>query len=216
MMCHARAAKYVLGLQTVQLNKPFDYGSHVENQLSYLQRTGRLKINTSAQHTTFANQRTFLRSQNKMLAQQEADRAKPESDQRVHANDGLFAYGAEGVPRLADLDEENVSIATRARSYIYSNCAQCHVGAGGGNSQMHFEWNKSLAEMKIVGEQPLHGLKGIADGKLIVPGAPERSVLLHRMNTRGTGQMPIIATHSVHEQAVDVIGQWIRGMEIKE
>ena len=120
------------------------------------------------------------------------------------------------IDRLADLDEENVSIATRARSYIYSNCAQCHVGAGGGNSQMHFEWNKSLAEMKIVGEQPLHGLKGIADGKLIVPGAPERSVLLHRMNTRGTGQMPIIATHSVHEQAVDVIGQWIRGMEIKE
>ena len=81
---------------------------------------------------------------------------------------------------------------------------------------MHFEWTKSLADMKIVSERPLHGLKGIADGKLVAPGAPERSVLLQRMNTRGTGQMPIIATHSVHQQAVDVIRQWIREMETKK
>ena len=213
MMCHARAAKYVLGLETVQLNKSFDYGSHIENQLSYLQRTGRLTINTAPQHAAFANQRTFLTSQNQPLATAAAERTKPDAQQRGHANDGLFAYGTEGTPKLAHLDDDDVPIATRARSYLYSNCAQCHVGAGGGNSQMHFEWTKSLAEMKIVGEQPLHGLKGIADGKLVVPGAPERSVLLQRMDKRGTGQMPNIATNSVHKQAVDAVRQWIKEME---
>ena len=212
-MCHARAANYVLGIETVQLNKNFDYGSHIENQLSFLQRTGRLTINTAPQHATFANQRTFLTSQNQTLATAAAEPTKPASTQRGHANDGLFAYGTEGTPKLAHLDEDDVPIATRARSYIYSNCAQCHVGAGGGNSQMHFEWTKTLAEMKIVDEQPLHGLKGIADGKLVVPGAPNHSVLLQRMNTRGTGQMPTIATHSVHQEAVDVIRQWIKEME---
>ena len=47
MMYHARAAVYVLGLQTAQLNRTFDYGSHEENQLSYLQRTGHLTVNTA-------------------------------------------------------------------------------------------------------------------------------------------------------------------------
>ena len=216
MMCHARAAKYVLGLQTVQLNRDFDYGGHVENQLSYLQRTGRLKINTAAQHANFANHREMLKSFNKMLAQGKSAAAKPDAGQRKPASDGLFAYGAEGTPRLAHILDESASIETRSRSYIYSNCAQCHVGAGGGNSQMHFEWTRSLAEMKVVGETPRHGLKGIADGQIIVPGVPERSVLLQRMSTRGTGQMPIIGSHTVHDEAVNVIRQWIKQMAAKQ
>jgi hypothetical protein len=74
---------------------------------------------------------------------------------------------------------------------------------------MHFEWSRTLSEMKVVGVTPLHGLKGIADGQLITPGKPESSVLLKRMAIRGTGQMPIIATHQVDTDAVEVIRQWI-------
>ncbi|MFL2871659.1 MAG: PQQ-dependent sugar dehydrogenase [Pirellulaceae bacterium] len=213
MMCHSRAANYVLGLHTVQLNKDVDYGSHIENQLSYLQRTGKVTVNTSAQVSTFANHREMLRSFDKERASAAASTAKPAMQQRGVANDGLFAHGGEGVPKLAGLLDETASIETRARSYIFSNCAQCHVGAGGGNSQMHFEFSRSLTEMNVIGEVPLHGSKGVEAGKLITPGNPDKSVLFKRISIRGTGQMPIIATTEVDEAAVSVIRQWIEQME---
>ena len=210
MMCHARAAKYVLGLQTTQLNRTFDYGSHEENQLSYLQRTGHLTINTAGQHAKFAEHREFLTSFDKTRSQEIAKQVKSAPDQRPMANDGYFASGEQGIPKLANVSDKSASIESRARSYIYSNCAQCHVGAGGGNSQMHFEWTRSLSEMNVVNKQPLHGNKGVPEGMLITPGKPDASVLLKRMTTRGSGQMPIIATHKVDEEAVSVIRQWIQ------
>ena len=212
MMCHARAAKYVLGLQTAQLNREFNYSGHVENQLSYLQRTGRLSVNTAVQHGKFAEQREILSSFNKSAATEAVSKVKPDDDQRASANDGFFAHGSEGAPKLASANDPTASIETRARSYIFSNCAQCHVGAGGGNSQMHFEWSRTLTEMKVIDVLPLHGLKGVADGKLIVPGEPDRSVLFKRMATRGAGQMPNIATHQRDRDAVELIREWILNM----
>ena len=78
---------------------------------------------------------------------------------------------------------------------------------------MHFEFSRSLTEMNVVDQVPLHGLKGVEAGKLITPGNPDRSVLFKRITTRGTGQMPIIATTEVDEVAVSVIRQWIEQMK---
>jgi uncharacterized repeat protein (TIGR03806 family) len=39
-LCHNMAAKYVLGVSTLQMNKTHDYGGHVENQLTVLERLG--------------------------------------------------------------------------------------------------------------------------------------------------------------------------------
>ena len=77
---------------------------------------------------------------------------------------------------------------------------------------MHFEWSRTLTEMKVIDVLPLHGLKGVADGKLIVPGEPDRSVLFKRMATRGAGQMPNIATHQIDRDAVELIREWILNM----
>ena len=78
---------------------------------------------------------------------------------------------------------------------------------------MHFEWTRSLSEMNVVNKQPLHGNKGVSEGMLISPGKPDASVLLHRMTIRGSGQMPIIATNKVDEEAVKVIRQWIEQLD---
>lgn len=40
MTCHSRAANYVLGLTTVQMNRNHDHGSGPENQLAWLARAG--------------------------------------------------------------------------------------------------------------------------------------------------------------------------------
>ena len=39
-LCHNMAAKYALGVTTLQMNKPHDYGERVENQLTVLERLG--------------------------------------------------------------------------------------------------------------------------------------------------------------------------------
>ena len=44
MVCHSRAANYVLGLNTLQLNREHDYGKVRDNQLRVLEHLGLLRV----------------------------------------------------------------------------------------------------------------------------------------------------------------------------
>ncbi|MDE2758467.1 MAG: hypothetical protein OXI92_18180, partial [Acidobacteriota bacterium] len=116
-------------------------------------------------------------------------------------------------PRLVDPYDPRADLQARARSYLHSNCAQCHVQAGGGNSQISLEFSKSLEGMKMLDLEPLHHKFDIPDARLVAPGDPDRSVLLHRMATRDRGKMPQLATSLVDRRAVELIREWIRRME---
>jgi hypothetical protein len=69
--------------------------------------------------------------------------------------------------------------------------------------------------MKTVGVKPLHATFDLPDARLIAAGHPERSVLFARMNRRGPGQMPQLATAIVDEPAVAVIRAWIESLAPK-
>jgi hypothetical protein len=84
------------------------------------------------------------------------------------------------------------------------------VEAGGGNAQMKLDLPTEREKMNVFDARPLHHTFGIADARLIAPGDPDRSVLLHRIAIRGQGQMPQLATSQVDEQAVALIREWIR------
>ena len=71
-------------------------------------------------------------------------------------------------------------------------------------------------KMNVLGVRPLHDAFGIDGAKLVDPGHPERSVLLERIAKRGTGQMPPLATSRVDDDAVRLIGDWIRSLEPAE
>ena len=101
-------------------------------------------------------------------------------------------------------------LEARARSYLHANCAHCHVSAGGGNALFDVEFTTELNKMNAVGIKPQHHTFSISDAKLIDPGHPERSVMLHRLAHRTAGQMPPLASSIVDEEAVRVIGDWIR------
>src|SRR5262249_496784 len=45
MVCHSRAANFVLGPSLLQMNRDHDYGGVVANQLEVLERLGMLRIN---------------------------------------------------------------------------------------------------------------------------------------------------------------------------
>jgi hypothetical protein len=51
---------------------------------------------------------------------------------------------------------------------------------------------------------------------LVAPGAPERSVLLHRLAIRERGQMPQLATSLPDRPAVEMLREWIRQMSPKK
>ena len=115
--------------------------------------------------------------------------------------------------KLVDPYDPKADLTLRARSYLQSNCAHCHVEAGGGNAQINLEFNVDLKKMNLIDVKPQHDSFGIKDAKLIAPGSPERSILVHRMNCRGPGQMPPLATSLVDREAVDLMREWIRSLK---
>src|SRR5581483_7280053 len=104
-------------------------------------------------------------------------------------------------------------VASRARSYLHANCAHCHVEAGGGNAAINLHITTTLPKMRLVDVKPLHDTFGLPDAKLAAAGAPERSVLLHRLSTTARGRMPPLASAVVDEEAVKLLREWIKGLK---
>jgi uncharacterized repeat protein (TIGR03806 family) len=116
----------------------------------------------------------------------------------------------EKLPRLADFDDAKHPVEVRARSYLHANCSHCHIKWGGGNAEFKLLATLPLKEMGVVNVPPAHGAFGLKDARLVVPGSPERSVLLHRMAITGLGRMPHIGSRVVDERAVGLVRDWIR------
>ena len=240
MVCHSRAANFVLGLSTVQLNRDFDYraalgtGHAVDNQLRTLEHLGLLRSNWWDKGFWdahgFTADKDFKPDESDM---EKAAAAKAAEEKRrrdlvarwLASNDpDAWSFGRRrsqllvkppsATLRLADPHDVTQSLAARARSYLHANCAVCHVPAGGGNAQINLAfrnaiWETKLADMKAVGEPPLHASFGLPDPRIIAPGAPDRSVLLARVSRRGPGQMPQLGSDVVDEAAVRLLREWI-------
>jgi uncharacterized repeat protein (TIGR03806 family) len=171
MVCHSRAAKYVLGLSEVQMNKAHDYGEgFVDNQLRVLDELGLFK----------------------------------------KFDKGPFA--ANKFKKLADPYDKSADLNERARAYLHSNCAHCHVEAGGGNALFDVSWRTSPDKMKLINVKPVHHTFKLPEAQLVAPGHPERSVLLHRVGTREAGFMPPLATFMVDKEAAAMLREWIEKM----
>ncbi|MCS6977890.1 MAG: PQQ-dependent sugar dehydrogenase [Gemmatales bacterium] len=168
-LCHTMAAKYVLGLNTLQLNRDHDYGGIRMNQL------------------------------------------------RAFEQWGLFEQPPpmppEQLPRLVDYSDPSQPLDLRARSYLHANCAHCHMKWGGGNADFYLLATLPLEQMGIVHTRPGHGSFDIPDARILVPGRPERSLLLHRMTRVGLGRMPHVASNVVDEEGVQLISAWIKSLK---
>jgi uncharacterized repeat protein (TIGR03806 family) len=170
MVCHSRAANWVLGLSEVQMNKVHDYGGVKDNQLRTLDHIGVLSV---------------------PWKEKEKFRA------------------------LADPSDPKEELSARARSYLHANCAHCHVEAGGGNALMELEISTKVEKMNVLGVKPQHHTFDLPDAKLVAPGHPESSVLLHRLSNRERGHMPPLATNVVDREAVQMLTEWIKQLPTK-
>jgi len=78
---------------------------------------------------------------------------------------------------------------------------------------MDFEWTTPVDRMHAVGEPVQHGDFGIADARVIAPGAPGRSVLVPRMGVRGQGQMPPVASRVGDAAGLRLMVEWIQTLK---
>lgn len=188
MVCHSRAANYVLGLSVLQLNRNATRANKEVSQLDHFVSLGLLRANDKKEKET---------------ATEDAD------DSRKFE----LPSPASELAHLVDPADESIALEARVRSYLHSNCAHCHVKEGGGNSKFSVAFDASLSATDLVNGLPVHDAYGITDARLVAPKAPLRSLLLHRMANRGRGQMPPLATSVVDEQALKLLTDWIVSLD---
>ena len=56
---------------------------------------------------------------------------------------------------------------------------------------------------------------GLNEAKLIKPGVPDESILVHRLGRRGAGQMPPLSTNVVDDRGLVLIKRWIEAMSVE-
>lgn len=106
--------------------------------------------------------------------------------------------------------ESDASIEARARAYLHANCSHCHRPmAPGGRSAIDLRWSTPLADAGVCDALPRSGDLGIADARLLVPGDPERSLLLARMRTLASPRMPEVGSTRVDDAGAALIEAWI-------
>lgn len=180
MVCHSRASNFVLGLSVQQTNLTFTDDEHTVSQLEQFKQLG--------------------------LFHAAGSKDKNESTVTTPFK---FPSAVEDLPKLTDPADTSQALESRVRSYLHSNCANCHVKEGGGNSKITLAINRPLDKTGILDVTPSHDSFGITDAKLIKPADPLASLLLQRMNRRGRGQMPPLGTALIDKSAVRMITQWI-------
>jgi uncharacterized repeat protein (TIGR03806 family) len=117
------------------------------------------------------------------------------------------------LEKLADHRDTKASLEARARAYLHANCSHCHRKWGGGNAEFQLLHTLPLKDLGVLDVKPGQGAFDLKDPRILVPGHPGRSMLHHRMTRLGLGRMPHIASNAVDEEAVKLIGDWIKEMK---
>lgn len=110
------------------------------------------------------------------------------------------------------IDDTAYSAGRRARSYLHSNCANCHQPGGPGGGNMDLRMATTLEDARICSEAPLGDTLGLINPVILSPGDPDNSILVLRMEDLGQHRMPPIASSVVDTQAINVIRDWISGL----
>jgi uncharacterized repeat protein (TIGR03806 family) len=108
----------------------------------------------------------------------------------------------------------------RVRAYFDANCGHCHGEGGQAHStRLHLAYEDTDP---VTGNPSNWGIckfptsAGAASGGFkydIVPGAPEESIMVHRLeSTDDTIQMPPILTKLSDPRGVELVREWIAGM----
>lgn len=104
------------------------------------------------------------------------------------------------------------SVEERARSWLNTNCAQCHRPGGTGGGTADYRFGTPLSEMGICDAEPQHGDLGIDGARVVVPGDPEKSLLYRRVVTTTAYRMPPLGPLTADAAGAELLATWIRDL----
>ncbi len=109
--------------------------------------------------------------------------------------------------------DADAPLGERVRAYLHVNCSPCHRDEGpGGRSNLDLRATMSLENTNLCGS-PRAGSLDLEDAAIVVPGAPERSVLLARIEAEGGARMPPLGRTTVDTTGAALIGEWIASLQ---
>jgi uncharacterized repeat protein (TIGR03806 family) len=112
-------------------------------------------------------------------------------------------------PRTCRVDDKAESLEDRVRSYLDSNCAQCHRPNGTG-ALWDARFDTPLVKQDLINGE-VRNTFGIDNAKVVAPGDTGKSLLHRRLGaTSPAEQMPPVTRNVVDAAALDVISEWIR------
>jgi uncharacterized repeat protein (TIGR03806 family) len=106
--------------------------------------------------------------------------------------------------------------APLARAYLDVNCAHCHQpGGGASNSGLDLRWEQSDAHAIGIFKRPVAAGRGAGGHDFsVVPGQPDASILLYRMDSAEPGiAMPELGKATIDKDGVAVVRRWIAEMK---
>ena len=112
-------------------------------------------------------------------------------------------------------DDQATPLAARALAYLDTNCAHCHNPKGfASNSGLYLELERTDAVSRGVGKRPVAAGKASADLDYdVAPGEPDKSILLHRMESREPGvMMPELSRTLPHTEGIALIRDYIASL----
>jgi len=146
------------------------------------------------------------------------------SARQLNKNNQLQEWQAEGklvglplddLPKLVNYNNQEVMIDQRARAWLEINCAHCHNTEGPAKNTGLYLLAAQTDEYKLgIHKPPIAAGKGSGGLKYdIVPGHPEKSILLYRIESTDPGiMMPELGRKMVHKEGVDLITEWIESL----
>lgn len=149
-------------------------------------------------------------------AQQNGDHLYPQTGRTANQITTLRSIGVlsggTNAPIYADPADENASLGDRARSYLHTNCANCHRPQGGTPVALDLHHDTALPLTRACDVLPMDNL-GIANARIIAPGDAARSILVSRMARRGDGsQMPPVGSNRPDDLGVQLVADWINSL----
>ena len=126
------------------------------------------------------------------------------------------APSPEEAPRTAVWnDPSSGSLDQRARGWLEANCAHCHNPAGPARtSGLDLRAIEVDATLSGIWKTPVAAGRG--SGKLlfdIVPGKPDKSILIFRIESTEPGiMMPELGRRLAHKEGIALVREWIANM----
>jgi uncharacterized repeat protein (TIGR03806 family) len=116
------------------------------------------------------------------------------------------------IHSTVDYRDASQPIGMRARSYLDANCAHCHRDKGQCD-YMPMRMDFANADNATLGHCMVPILGSPVD-YIIKPGDASRSDIIYRTNTDdGAIIMPLMGRSLIHTEGVDLLTQWINGMD---